>query len=225
MNQSNNTQQPNQSINLPSADVRIKICGITRQQDAEAAIACGADALGFVFYEKSKRAVTIATLDWLHTLPPFVQLTALFVNPEADWVSSVITGLPIDVLQFHGVEPEPFCRQFGKRYIKAVPMENKSAQDAMQFMAGYPSAGSFLLDNYGEQEIGGSGTQFDWSQVPDAIGKPLVIAGGLTPDNVQPVISQVKPYAVDVSSGVESSPGIKDKEKIARFVTAVKSAI
>lgn len=200
----------------------IKICGLTREADARAAIELGVDALGFVFYPRSKRAVTVEQLGWLKQLPPFVQLTALVVDPEPEMVRSILAQLPIELLQFHGHESAEFCQQFGRRYVKAVPMEGLNAVAAGDYMSKHTQACGFLLDNYGVSEIGGSGTQFDWAKIPKQSPAPLIMAGGLQADNVGEVIRAVAPYGVDVSSGVECSPGVKSVEKMAAFVTAVK---
>lgn len=203
---------------------KIKICGITRPQNAHDAIELGVDALGFVFFAKSKRDITQADLKWIKQLPPFVQLVGLFVNPEKQFVTEVIEKLPIELIQFHGKESAEFCEQFNRRYIKAVPMQNASSEQAEAFMQQHPVASSFLLDNYGTTEIGGSGTAFDWQQIPDNSPAPLTLAGGLDADNVGEVVSQANPYAVDVSSGVELSPGIKSAEKMAAFIKSVRLA-
>lgn len=203
---------------------KIKICGITRQTDAHTAIDLGADALGFVFFSKSKRDISQQDITWIKRLPPFVQLVGLFVTPDKALVNHVIETLPIELLQFHGQETAAFCEQFGQRYIKAVPMQNANADQTTAYMRQYPQACSFLLDNYGNTEIGGSGTTFDWQQIPDNPPAPLTLAGGLNANNVSRVIEHAKPYAVDVSSGVENSAGIKSAEKIAAFIHAVKIA-
>ncbi len=201
---------------------RIKICGITRECDARQAIALGCDSLGFVFYPKSKRAVTVEQLTWLHQLPPFVTLTALFVNPSREAVNTVIQSLPISLLQFHGEETAEFCQSFPLPYIKAVPMQDFTSQASLDYMHQHPKATAFLLDNYGKNEMGGSGTQFDWDKIPDPTPAPLIMAGGLNADNVAEVIRHCQSYAVDVSSGVESTAGIKSTEKMQQFITAVK---
>lgn len=203
---------------------KIKVCGLTREADAKAAITLGVDALGFVFYPRSKRAITPQQLSWIKRLPPFVQLTALFVNPSASTVHAVLENISIDLLQFHGNESSEFCEQFKRRYIKAVPMEGLDASNAKQYMLQHPNACGFILDNYGIKEIGGSGTAFDWKHIPDSPPAPLTMAGGLNAENVQTVIEAITPYGVDVSSGVESAFGIKSTEKMAAFITAVRHA-
>lgn len=208
----------------PYHRTRIKICGFTRESDARDAIALGVDALGFVFYHKSKRAVTPESVAWMKNLPSFVQCVALFVDADTETVRQVITHLPIATLQFHGNESPAFCRQFPCHYLKAVPMQNMDARQATQYMQAYRDAAGFLLDNYGADAIGGSGTAFDWSKIPQHCPAPLVMAGGLNADNVGEVIRACRPYAVDLSSAVETAPGIKSAEKMAAFVAAVQAA-
>lgn len=203
---------------------KIKFCGFTREQDARAAIELGADALGFVFYAKSKRYVTVEQLGWLKRLPSFVQLTGLFVNPDAAFVHSVIQYLPIDLLQFQGNETSDFCEQFSPRYIKAVPMQGLDKQGALDYMQQHPQASGFLLDNYGISNIGGSGTVFNWDNIPAESPAPLIIAGGLNADNVGQIIRTIKPYAVDLSSAIEDTPGIKSAKKMAAFIASVYQA-
>lgn len=202
---------------------KIKICGITRETDARNAIELGVDALGFVFFKDSKRAVTAKELAWIKQLPAFVQLVGLFVNPKADEVHRVINLLPLDLLQFHGNESPAFCDQFNHRYLKAVPMQGLNQLQAVHYIRQYQTASAFLLDNYGVSEIGGSGTEFDHKEIPQT-DSPLIIAGGLTPENVAAVINKTQPFAVDVSSGVEHSPGIKSSQKLSAFIQAVKAA-
>lgn len=203
---------------------KIKICGITREADAHAAIELGADALGFVFCEQSQRDISQKDITWIRRLPPFVQLVGLFVNPDEAVVRHVTETLPIELLQFHGQETATFCQQFSSRYIKAVPMQNATKDQASHYMEQHPQAAGFLLDNYGVTEIGGSGSAFDWQQIPQHPAAPITLAGGLTVENVSTVIQRIRPYAVDVSSGVEDAPGIKSVHKMAAFIQAVKSA-
>lgn len=199
----------------------IKICGITQANDAHTAIDLGTNALGFVFYKKSKRAVTTDDIKWIKQLPPFVQLVGLFVNPDADFVTAVTDNLPIEVLQFHGNESPAFCQQFPQRHIKAVPMQGLNQQQAAEYMQAYQESSAFLLDNYGVSEIGGSGTAFDHDEIPENPTAPLIMAGGLNADNVKAVITKTRPFGVDVSSGVEVSAGIKSAEKMRDFIQAV----
>ena len=204
---------------------KIKVCGITQENNARMAIDLGVHALGFVFYAKSKRAVSPEMLKWIKRLPSLTQTVALFVNPSKKLVDEILSALPINVIQFHGNESVDFCEQFTPRYIKAIPMQKLDLTGAKQYMKHHPNASAFLLDNYGVGEIGGSGTHFDWNQVPKNTGVPLIMAGGLNASNVGVVINQCQPYGVDVSSGVETNqPGIKSSEKIAAFVEAVKIA-
>ncbi|MBS9777422.1 MAG: phosphoribosylanthranilate isomerase [Gammaproteobacteria bacterium] len=202
---------------------RIKVCGFTTEQDARNAIDMGVDALGFVFYEKSKRYVTPESLQWMKTLPSFTQMVALFVNPSRNYVEQILKQLPIDIIQFHGDESAIFCEQFHYRYIKAVPMEGLKQQQATDYMNTHQNASAFLLDNYGGNKIGGSGTAFDWSNIPTNSDHALIMAGGLNSDNVGVVIHHCHPYGVDVSSGVESAAGIKSVEKMSEFIAAVKA--
>ncbi len=208
----------------PLLRTRIKVCGFTRESDARTAIDLGVDALGFVFYQQSKRVVTAETLKWLKHLPPFVQLVGLFVNPDKATVDTLLKQLPLDMLQFHGDESADFCQQFQRPYIKAVPMQKISGQAAENYMQQYPTARGLLLDNYGAGEIGGSGKAFDWQKIPTRLSLPLIMAGGLNEQNVGEVIHHYHPYAVDVSSGVERSPGVKCPDKMAAFIQAVQQS-
>lgn len=198
---------------------RVKICGITRRQDAEFAIEMGADALGLVFYAPSPRAVSVAQAkDIVDGLPPFVSIVALFVNAEPDEVYACIEALPTAILQFHGDESATYCEQFGKPYMKAIRMKNET--DLVSITNEYSSASAILLDSYQAGIPGGTGHVFDWSLITK-INKPLILAGGLNVDNVARAITEVKPYAVDVSGGVEQDKGIKDKQKITAFMQEV----
>ncbi len=200
---------------------RIKICGITREQDARAAVASGANALGLVFYEKSPRHVTPEQAARIAAaVPPFVTVVGLFVNASADEVRSVLGGIPLHILQFHGEETPEFCAQFGRHYLKAVRV--KPGVDLVQYAARYSSAQGLLLDAYVEGTHGGTGASFDWGLIPRGLPLPVVLSGGLSPDNVAQAVEQVRPYAVDVSSGVEAAKGIKDAAKVAAFINEVK---
>lgn len=204
---------------------RIKICGITRKEDAQGAVALGADALGLVFYPPSPRALSIEkALDISEQIPAFVTRVALFLNPQASDVESIIRGLGPDLLQFHGTEDAGFCSQFGLPYIKALGMADLSVDGLEAIQREHVAALGFLLDSHKSGEAGGTGKAFDWSQAPDQIHRPIVLAGGLQPENVAQAIQQVRPYAVDVSSGVESAAGIKDPDKMRRFVEQVRYA-
>lgn len=201
--------------------VRSKICGITRLEDARAAIDAGADALGFVFYSHSPRHITVTAAKTILTaLPPFVSSVGLFVNASPSEVRNVIENLPLDCLQFHGEETAEFCRQFTRPYIKALRV--KPGMDVRAAIADYPDARGVLLDAFDSRLHGGTGQTFDWSLIPPGLSSPVILAGGLTPENVGEAIRQVKPYAVDVSGGVEASKGIKDHAKIRAFLTEVR---
>ena len=199
---------------------RVKICGITRLEDALSAIDSGVDALGFVFYEPSPRAISVADAANIITqLPAFVTTTALFVNADRAVVDRVISETRIDLLQFHGDESPEFCEQFSRPYIKAMRM--KPGLEIEQEIARYSSAQAILLDAYTPGIPGGTGEVFDWDLIPRVHPAPIILAGGLTRANVAESVKQVAPFAVDVSGGVEQSKGIKDAEKIAAFMNEV----
>ncbi len=201
---------------------RVKICGITRLQDALAAAHSGADAIGLIFYQHSPRYVSIAQAAQLAAaLPPFVTVVGLFVNAEAAFVREVLAGVRLDLLQFHGEETAEFCAQFNRPYIKAVRV--KAGVDLLQCAADYSGAAGLLLDAHVEGVQGGTGATFDWTLIPEAMPLPVILSGGLQPENVAAAIRQVRPYAVDVSSGVEASKAIKDAVKITRFIQEVNS--
>ncbi|MEE1951563.1 phosphoribosylanthranilate isomerase [Pseudomonas alcaligenes] len=201
--------------------VRVKICGITRVEDALAAAAAGADAIGLVFYAKSPRAVDIEQARAiLAALPPFVTTVGLFVDAERNELERILASVPLDLLQFHGDESVQQCEAFGRPYIKALRV--KAGDDIAAQVARYPSAQGILLDAYVEGVPGGTGEAFDWSLIPQALSKPLILAGGLRPDSVAEAVSRVRPYAVDVSGGVEASKGVKDVEKIGAFIRAAR---
>ena len=198
---------------------RVKICGITRRQDAEFAVEMGADALGLVFYPHSPRAVTIAQAkEIVNGLPPFVSIVALFVDASPDDVRACMQALPVAILQFHGDESAEYCEQFGRPYLKAIRVQENT--DFVQIANEYDSAAAILLDSYQPGIPGGTGKVFDWSLIT-TINKPLILAGGLNVDNVASAIEQVQPFAVDVSGGVEQAKGIKDKQKITAFMQEV----
>lgn len=201
---------------------RVKICGITRRQDADFAAKSGADAIGLVFYPPSPRAVTIAQAqDAIAGLAPFVSVVALFVDPDKELVSQCLDALSIDIIQFHGNESPDFCVQFGKPYIKAIRMQPET--DLVQLAKQYDSARALLLDTYQPGVPGGTGQTFDWSLIAE-IDKPVILAGGLEADNVKQAIQQVRPFAVDVSGGVEAEKGIKSHDKISAFMREVSNA-
>jgi len=201
---------------------RIKICGITREQDLHAAASSGADAIGLVFYEKSPRHVGVQQAAQLaHAAPPFVTVVGLFVNPSVDYVREVLAKVPLDVLQFHGEEAPEFCAQFGRPYLKAIRV--KAGVDLIQCASRYAGAQGLLLDAFVEGMQGGTGESFDWVLIPHGLALPVILSGGLNAANVAAAIRQVRPYAVDVSSGVEAAKGIKDAAKVAAFINEVKS--
>ena len=202
---------------------RVKICGITRPEHARAAAGAGADAIGLVFYEPSPRFVTRARAEAVcAVLPPMVSIVGVFVNPAPSEVEAVVNGLPVDLLQFHGEEPPELCARAGKPYVKAVRV--RARDDVAEASARYADARALLLDAHHDALWGGTGTRFDWRVVPEGVGRPIVLAGGLTPENVAGAIRLVRPFAVDVSGGVESAPGEKDPERMARFMQEVAGA-
>ncbi|MFN9527394.1 MAG: phosphoribosylanthranilate isomerase [Pseudomonadaceae bacterium] len=203
--------------------VRSKICGITRIEDALAAVEAGADAIGLVFYGKSPRAVSIEqAAAILQALPPFVTSVGLFVDMPRDELQQLLQRLPLDLLQFHGDESPADCEGHGRPYIKALRI--RPGEDVAAAMAPYAGAQGILLDTFVEGVPGGTGASFDWSLVPEDAAKPIILAGGLDAGNVATAIRQVRPHAVDVSGGVEASKGIKDAGKIRAFVRAVRDA-
>ncbi len=203
--------------------IRVKICGITREQDALLAAEAGADAIGFVHWARSPRAVDVQRARSIQAqLPPFVSTVALFVDPSADTVWQVIEATRPDLLQFHGNEEPSFCSAFGVPYIKALKITDR-APDATA-LGYHAQARGFLLDSHDPVAIGGTGRAFDWSLAPHATMRPVVLAGGLNAANVGRAIAIVRPWAVDVSSGVESAPGIKDEARLRAFMQAVAAA-
>ena len=200
---------------------RVKICGITRVEDARAAAALGADAIGLVFYPPSPRYLgTERAVEIRDALPPFVQAVALFVNPDAAQVAQVLGRVRPSMLQFHGEETPEFCAQFGVPFIKAVRM--KPGIDALEYLRRFPRAAAWLFDSH-VPEYGGVGESFDWALVP-VTERSVVLSGGLSQANVAAAIRRVRPWGVDVSSGVESAKGIKDAAKIAAFIAEVRNA-
>jgi len=202
---------------------RIKICGITRPEDALTAAMAGADAIGLVFYPKSPRAVTIEQAQAIcAVLPPFVSVVGLFVDAEHFEVEDVLAAVHLDLLQFHGSETPAQCQAFATPYIKAIRMKDDA--DLIDAASQYASARGLLVDTFDPNEAGGTGETFDWDRVPDGLDAPIILAGGLEPGNVRAAIKQLSPYAVDVSSGVEVSKGIKDADKVRAFIKAVNTA-
>jgi phosphoribosylanthranilate isomerase len=203
--------------------VRSKICGITRVEDALVAAEAGADAIGLVFYAKSPRAVTVAQARTIiDALPPFVTTVGLFVDADRDELRRILDVLPLDLLQFHGDETAAACEALGRPYLKALRV--RPGDDIGARIEPYASAAGILLDTYVPGVPGGTGEAFDWSLVPAGLAKPIILAGGLGPDNVASAIARVRPYGVDVSGGVEASKGIKDAEKVRAFLRAVRAA-
>jgi phosphoribosylanthranilate isomerase len=200
---------------------RIKCCGMTRVEDALLAARLGADAIGLVFTSRSQRRVELSQATEIRqALPPFVTAVALFMDDDAALVREVIRVVQPDLLQFHGQEDDAWCAQFGQRYLKAIAMGEGAA--ALSRLHDYPRAAGLLLDGHGLGEAGGSGRAFDWSRMPSGLAQPLILAGGLNPDNVAEAIRIARPWAVDVASGVEASPGIKDAAKMGAFIAAVR---
>lgn len=204
--------------------VRSKICGITRVDDALTAAKAGADAIGLVFYAKSPRAVDVRQArEIVAALPPFVTTVGLFVNASRCEINEILDAVPLDMLQFHGDETPAQCEGFHRPWFKALRVGN--GEDIETQVARYANASGILLDTFVAGVPGGTGERFDWSLIPAALAKPLILAGGLTAENVQQAIAQVRPYAVDVSGGVEASKGVKDASKVMAFVGRVRSAM
>jgi phosphoribosylanthranilate isomerase len=205
---------------MPTA---VKICGITRLEDALAAAHCGAHAVGLVFYRPSPRYVTPEKArDIIRMLPPFVTAVGLFVDAAAGEVRDVLSIAPVNLLQFHGAETPEFCRGFGLPYLKAVRV--RAGVDLLQYASDYHDAKALLLDAFVDGTHGGTGATFDWNLVPRGLPLPVVLSGGLDADNVGDAIRKVRPWAVDVSSGVETGKGIKDAAKITVFMSGVRNA-
>lgn len=202
---------------------RVKICGITRVEDALAAVNAGADAIGLVFYAPSPRCVTIAQAQRIvAALPPFVSVVALFVNATTVEIETTLAQVRIDIVQFHGDETPAQCQQIKLPYYKAIRV--KTDTNLLQYEVEFSGAKALLLDTYSDAAFGGTGQVFDWGLIPKNLTKPVILAGGLTTENVALGIKQVRPYAVDVSGGVESTKGIKDAAKIAAFMQAVEES-
>lgn len=201
--------------------VRVKICGITRPEDGVTAARAGADAIGLNFYKQSPRAVSIDNANLIiRELPPFITKVGLFVNNTASEIHSVLSNVNLDMLQFHGDEQQEACAQFGIPWLKAIRM--KPGLNLPELAEKFEKCAGLLLDSCVAGMAGGSGHTFDWSMVSPGLNKPVILAGGLHADNVQEAIRKVRPYAVDVSSGVESAAGIKDSLKVAGFIRQVR---
>jgi phosphoribosylanthranilate isomerase len=202
---------------------RVKICGITRAEDARSAIDCGADAIGLVFYEGSPRHVTLEQAGRIAAaVAPFVTVVGLFVNASPSGMRHVLENVPLGLLQFHGHEANDDCNRYGLPFIKSVAM--KPDTDLHEQIRMYPDAGGILLDAWQPQTYGGGGRAFDWTRVPHDLAVPVILAGGLTVANIAAAIRQVRPYAVDVSSGVESGKGIKSAGMISAFMKGVRDS-
>lgn len=203
--------------------MRVKVCGVTSAEDAAAAVAAGADGIGLVFFAGSRRAINPdQAAEIVAAIPPLVMTVGLFVNATSEAVDDVLERVPLNLLQFHGDESPEYCAAFNRPYMKALPVTGESGLTAR--MASYASARGFLLDTAAAGQFGGTGQTFDWSLVPGDAPAPLVLAGGLHAGNVAAAIAAVRPSAVDVSSGVESAPGIKDPVKMQQFVAAARAA-
>ena len=203
---------------------RIKICGITRAEDARMAAELGADAIGLVFYPPSPRSVgPEQARAIIAAMPPFVTVVGLFVDPAPEQVQSVLRRCSLGLLQFHGDEAPDFCAGFGMPYIKAARVRTDA--DLVQYLSRYHAAQAWLLDAYHDSLYGGTGESFDWKLIPRDLARPVILSGGLTPDNVGAAVRQVRPWAVDVSSGVEAAKGVKDAAKIAAFIAGVENEI
>ncbi|ADJ28846.1 phosphoribosylanthranilate isomerase [Nitrosococcus watsonii] len=201
---------------------RVKFCGITRREDALQAVRLGADAIGLVFYSESPRAVSPQqAYQIVRELPPFVTVVGLFVNAAPGYLQQILERVPIDILQFHGEEPPEDCSHYGRAYIKAIRMAE--GVDLPGLAQSYGSASALLLDTYQAGVPGGTGRAFDWGRVPKSLSKAVILAGGLTPENIAQAVKQVRPYAVDVSGGVERVKGVKDAAKMAAFMRGVDS--
>lgn len=202
---------------------RIKFCGMTRPGDVRLACELGVDAVGLVFAARSPRVLDLdAAVALKSALTPFVSIVALFMDNPADEIERVVRKLRPLLLQFHGSESEADCRRWGLPYLKVVAMAGES--DARGLATRYPSAAGLLLDGHAAGESGGGGRSFDWTRIPSDIGRPWLLAGGLHPGNVGEAIRRARPWGVDVSSGIESAPGVKDGEKMKRFVDEVRRA-
>lgn len=200
---------------------RVKICGITRLEDARHAAAMGADAIGLMMHPSSSRALSLdQAIEIRRSLPPFVTATAVFLDDSEDWIAQVLHQVRPDCLQFHGSESAEFCASWGLPYLKAIPMG--SIEDPLRYAGRFATAQGFLFDSNAAGRLGGSGDTFDWSKIPTSFDHPVVLAGGMNPSNVAEAITRIKPWGVDVSSGVEDSKGIKNAGLVERFIEEVR---
>ena len=202
---------------------RVKVCGITREPDAMSAARHGADAIGFIFWRPSARYIEPARAASIASaLPAFVTAVCVFVDPTPDEVQAVLERLPAATLQFHGEESPDFCARFGRPYIKAARM--RPGLDLIEYFAPYGRAAAWLIDAFDERIYGGTGAPFDWNLLPGGLTRPWILSGGISTENVTGAVRRLRPWGVDVSSGVESAKGVKDADKIAAFVTGVRNA-
>lgn len=203
--------------------MQVKICGITNSEDARAAVDAGADAIGLIFYQGSKRCIDERlAAEIVALLPPYTSINALFVNPTEAEVRKVLSTVDVSQLQFHGEEPPTFCEDFGRPYVKSIPVVDTTLMQAL--VADHTNARAYLFDTHVPGEHGGTGKIFDWSKMPEKNIGHRILAGGLDTENVAKAIRIACPDAVDVSSGVESQPGIKNHETLKRFIAAAKQA-
>ncbi len=206
---------------MPFERIRLKFCGMTRKQDIDQAIALGVDAIGIIMYENSTRSVHLNTaMELLANIPPFIDVVAVLVNPDKAFVEKLLETLPIQYLQFHGNETPDFCESFRFPYIKAIAAT--SARDILNAEQTFTSSSAILLDTPAPRQHGGTGQSFDWQIIPQTLHKPCILAGGLNEANIIQALQQVKPYAVDVCSGVEDRAGIKDYNKMKQFAQSVR---
>ena len=205
--------------------IRVKICGITSSKDAHHVSQAGADAIGLVFYDKSPRNVSIEQASTIcKSLEPFITSVGLFMDANKEFVDSVLASVPLDLLQFHGSETPEFCASFNRPYIKAVGMKDRALTDFAEYADQYGDAKGFLVDSHSAGKAGGTGETFNWNDVPQNYHKPIILAGGLNPNNIADAIEQVDVYGLDLSSGVESAPGVKDKQMINQLMDEVRRA-
>ena len=204
---------------------RIKFCGMTRAGDVRLASELGADAIGFIFADGSPRRIHAGEARAMrNALAPLVDAVAVFRDNTGDEVREVVKQVRPSLLQFHGGEEDAFCRSFGVPYVKAIGMGNALVEDAVALQVRYPAAVAFLFDSHGDGADGGSGRGFDWTRVPGALVKPVILAGGIDAHNVFEAITRILPWGVDVSSGIEAAPGIKDGDRMREFVQEVRRA-